>query len=138
MGMYDSEPNFGETFGTNDRFILMGMKVVGEINTIHGPATKTILRIVCRNHPDKIVEYSALGVGIANQAQRAKSSDFPHVAQLVSIDIGNNKAVKRFAPIDISPRDFLDGDDGPAPDPKYLEAAASSAASGSGEASLGF
>lgn len=138
MGMYESEPNFGETFDTNDRFILMGMRYVGTISTVHGPAEKTILRIVSRDHPDRIVEYSALGVGIANQAKRAKNDDFPHVAQLVSVDIGGNKSVKRFAPIEIDPRSFLNGDDGPAPDPKFLEAAAKTAASSGGSDNLGF
>lgn len=114
MGMDDREPNFGETFNEGARFILMGAEYVGTINTRYGDAEKSLLDIVSREHPDRRVKYTTLGVGIANQARRSERSDFPRVVELVAIPTGTGgNRVKRLVKVDVEPRAFLDGDDGP-------------------------
>lgn len=123
MGMDDREPNFGEVFSEGSRFILMGAEYVGTINTRYGDAEKSLLDIVSREHPDKRVKYTTLGVGIANQARRSEPSDFPRVVELVAIPTGTGgNRVKRLVKVDVEPRDFLDGDDGPAIDALDLAA----------------
>jgi hypothetical protein len=112
MGMYDKDPNFGETFTEGDRFVVLGAEYVGTIRTARGEAEKSIFTIVSRLHPDRKVRYSALGKGFASQARRAERSDFPHVAEYTRVPSGENE-VKLLAKVDVDPRAFIDGDDGP-------------------------
>ena len=70
--------------------------------------------IVSREHPTRKIRYSALGEGFARQAQNAERSDFPHVAEYVTVatGTGSNK-VKLLARVDVDPREFINGNDGP-------------------------
>ena len=114
MGMFDKEPNFGEAFKEGERFVLTGAEYVGKISTREGPAEKSIFKIVCREHPAEEVSYSVLGVGFANQARRAKDDDFPQVVEYITVPTGTgDNRVKIVAPVNIDPRQFLEGDDGP-------------------------
>ena len=113
MGMYDKEPNFEETFSTGDRFVITGMEYAGTINTRFGQAEKTLIQIVSRDHPDVKRTYSAIGAGFAQLAKRADRGDFPHVAEFIRVKLDEKREVKRFAPIDVEPRAFIDGDNGP-------------------------
>jgi hypothetical protein len=114
MGMYDKEPNFGETFKEGDRFVILGAEYVGSISTREGPAEKSIFTIVSREHPSSKVRYSVLGIGFANQAKRASRDDFPHVAEYVTVPTGRGEnRVKLLARVEVEPRAFIDGDDGP-------------------------
>lgn len=114
MGMYDREPNFEDSFKEGDRFVLTGAEYAGTIQTREGPAEKAVFVIVSREHPDVKRRYSALGVGFANQAKRAEPSDFPHVAQYVRVPTGQgDNKVKLLAKVDVNPRDFINGEDGP-------------------------
>lgn len=115
MGMYDQEELFGESFVIGDRFILMNLEYVGPINTRMGSAEKSRALIVSREHPTEKRWYSVLGVGLARMAKQCERSDFPHVAELIEVPTGKgDQHVKLFARVDVGPRDFLDGDDGPA------------------------
>lgn len=137
MGMYDREPNFEETFTEGDRFVLLDAQYVGTINTREGPAEKVLFTIVSREHPDVKRKYSALGVGFANQAKRAERGDFPHVAEFARVPTGQGEnRVKLLAKVDVQPRAFIDGDNGP-PLPETDLLAASGQASQS-EEGLGF
>jgi hypothetical protein len=108
-------PNFGETFTTGDRFIVTDAKDGGAIKTVHGEAQRGLFQIVSRNHPDKKVLYQALGEGLAEQARKAEPGDFPCVMELVAIPTGKgDNKIKRLILIDVAPRAFIDGDDGPA------------------------
>lgn len=120
MGMYDPEPNFEDSFSEGDRFILMGMEYVGSIQTRFGPAEKVLLDIVSREHPTKRVKYSAIGRGFAAMAKRAERGDFPHVAEFIRVDLPGGNQVKRFARVEVDPREFLNGDDGPELEPSQL------------------
>jgi hypothetical protein len=114
MGMYDKAPNFEETFNVGDRFVMLGAEYVGSIPTRYGAAEKSVLTIVSREHPDRKIRYSALGQGFARQAQNAERSDFPHVAEYVVVATGtSNNKVKLLARVDVDPREFIDGNDGP-------------------------
>src|SRR5271157_3086906 len=109
MGMSDKEPNFEETFTEGDRFVILGMEYVGKIHTREGDAEKCLIQLVSREHPTRKVKYSALGVGLSNQAKRAERSDFPHVAEFVRIPTGQgDNKVKLLAKVDVDPREFLD------------------------------
>lgn len=124
MGMYDKEPNFEETFTEGDRFVLLDAQYVGTINTREGPAEKSLFTIVSREHPTIKRKYSALGVGFANQAKRAEKGDFPHVAQFTRVPTGQgDNKVKLLAKVEVDPRAFIDGEDGPElPDTDLLAA----------------
>lgn len=114
MGMFDKEPNFGETFKEGDRFVLTAAEYVGTIQTREGLAEKSSFTIVSRAHPDEAIRYSVLGVGFANQAKRAKESDFPQVVEFITEATGTgDNRVKLLAPVNVEPRDFLNGNDGP-------------------------
>lgn len=114
MGMFDKEPNFGEAFSEGDRFVLVAAEYVGTINTREGPAEKSSFTIVSRAHPNERIRYSVLGVGFANQAKRARSSDFPQVVEFITEVTGTGEnRVKLVAPVNVDPREFLNGNDGP-------------------------
>lgn len=113
MGMYDREPNFEENFSEGDRFVITGMEYAGTINTRFGPAEKTLIQIVSREHPTVKRTYSAIGSGFAQLAKRADRGDFPHVAEFIRVKLDEKREVKRFAPIDVDPRAFIDGENGP-------------------------
>lgn len=115
MGMFDRDPNFGEKFTPGDRFILCGIKYEGEIQTVHGTAKRSTVKIVTRDETDKKpISYTALGDGFALQAQRVATGDLPAVVEYVKIPIGNDREVKRFEPVGIGPQEWFDGNDGPA------------------------
>lgn len=138
MGMYDREPNFEETFTEGDRFVVLNAEYVGTINTREGPAEKVILEIVSRMEPTKRIKYSALGVGLANQAKRASRSDFPHVAEFVRVPTGTgDNKVKLLAKVDVEPRAFIDGDDGP-PIQVQADLLSGSGSGGNGEEPIPF
>lgn len=111
--MYDQEPNFEESFGVGDRMVLMGLQYVGSINTRYGNAEKTLITVVTRESYPSRKTYSALGAGFANMARRAERGDFPHVAEYITVDLGGGKAVKRFARVEVDPKEWIDGEDGP-------------------------
>ena len=117
MGLYDREPNFEEQFKPGDRMVLTGLQYVGTVNTKHGPAEKVFIDVVTRetypNSSGRVVRYSALGVGFAALAKRATRGDFPHVAEFVRVPLPGGKEVKRFAPVEITPAEWVKGDDGP-------------------------
>lgn len=113
MGMYDREPNFEENFDVGDRMVVVGMEYVGTINTRFGEAHKTLVTLVTRDSYPKRTTYSVIGAGFANLARRAERSDFPHVAEYVRIQLDERRDVKRFARVDVAPRAFVEGDDGP-------------------------
>jgi hypothetical protein len=114
MGMYDKEPNFGETFAEGDRFVLLGAEYVGTIKTKFGSAEKSIFTIVSRDHPSVKRQYAVLGDGFAGQARRSERADFPHVAEYTSVPTASGNRVKLLARVDVDPLAFIDGDDGPA------------------------
>lgn len=123
MGMFDREPNFGETFTEGDRFVLMGAEYMGKISTREGPAEKSSFTIVSRAHPTEQIRYSVLGVGFANQAKRAKADDFPQVVEFITEATGTgDNRVKLVAPVNVDPRAFLDGEDGPPLDKETVKA----------------
>lgn len=114
MGMYDREPNFGEHFNPGDRFVITDAEYVGTITTREGPAEKSIFELVTRAD-QKRVKYSVLGKGFARQARQASRGDFPHVAEYIKIPTGQgNNEVKLLVKVDVDPRAWLEGDDGPA------------------------
>lgn len=125
MGMYDRDPNFEEHFEVGDRFVVTGMEYVGTINTRFGEAHKTLITIVTRDSYPKRVTYSVIGAGFANLAQRADRADFPHVAEYVRVQLDARRDVKRLARVDVEPRDWKDGDDGPPVDVDALTPASS-------------
>jgi hypothetical protein len=110
--MYDKDLNFGEHFNPGDRFVVLGLHYNGEINTSYGPAKATIMFIVTRESPTTKQRYMALGEGFAAQAMKAEPGDFPHVAEYVREPRGSNE-VKLLARVDVDPRKFIEGDDGP-------------------------
>lgn len=117
--MYDREPNFEDSFKVGDRLVLTDAQFIGTINTRFGAAEKSLLTVVTRDSYPTRVTYSALGAGFANLARRATRADFPHVAEYILVDLGDGKAVKRFAPVYadgsdelLSPRAWVEGDDG--------------------------
>jgi hypothetical protein len=115
MGMYDKTPNFGDAFVPGDRFVLCGAVYVGTISTRYGDAEKSLFTIVSRLLPEEKIVYSALGTGFARQAQNAVPADFPHVAEYTVIPTGKDRnEVKLLAKVDVDPRAFIDGNDGPA------------------------
>jgi hypothetical protein len=117
MGMFDKQPNFGETFRIGDRFVLHGARYDGPIKTVHGSAEKSTFIIATREEPDTMTEYSALGVGFARQAKAAEASDFPVVVEYVSVATGNEgNSVKLLAPVPMDTKDFVAGDNGPPAD----------------------
>lgn len=94
--------------------VLMGLEYVGSVSTKHGPAEKVLVTVITReSYPARKV-YSALGVGLAAMAKRATPADFPHVAEFNHARLASGNTVKRFFPIDVSPADWKDGNDGPA------------------------
>lgn len=113
MGMYEREPNFEDTFEVGDRMVVMAMEYVGTINTRFGAAHKTLVTVVTRESYPKRTTYSVIGAGFANLARRAERSDFPHVAEYVRVALDARRDVKRFALVDVDPRAFIEGDDGP-------------------------
>lgn len=114
MGMFDRDEPFGETFTVGDRFVLLALTYEGTIQTRMGAAEKSRAKIVSRDHADKVKWYSALGVGIARMAKQADAQDFPVVVELIEVPVGNSgNKVKLLAPVDVKPRAFIDGDDGP-------------------------
>jgi hypothetical protein len=115
MGMFDRDEPFGDTFKTGDRFVLLALSYEGVIQTRMGEAEKSRARIVSRDHADTARYYSVLGVGIARMAKQAEASDFPCVVELIEVPTGKgDQRVKLLAPVDVAPRAFIDGDDGPA------------------------
>jgi hypothetical protein len=112
MGMYDKAPNFGEHFKDGDRFILGGAAYQGRIKTQYGEAECCILRIQTREEP-KLVDYLALGQGIASQVKRAEPSDFPHVAEITRQPRPDGQTVKLLALVDVSTSEWVQGNDGP-------------------------
>lgn len=113
MGMFDRLPNFGEKFNTGDRFVLVGAEYTGEINTKHGKAESCLFTVVSRDEPKKKIKYQALGVGFARQAKEAEPGDFPRVVEIIRVPTSNDNEVKLLAPVDVEPRAFIDGEDGP-------------------------
>lgn len=112
MGMYDKAPNFGEHFNDGDRFILVGATYQGTIKTTYGDAECCMFTVVTREAHEP-TSYLALGQGFASQVKRAESSDFPHVAELTRQPRPQGQEVKLLAPVDVSPKDWLEGNDGP-------------------------
>jgi hypothetical protein len=128
MGMYDREPLFGEEFNVGDRFVVTDARYVGKIKTTYGEAEKSIFTIVSRKEPKKKISYSVLGEGFARQARQAERGDFPHVAEYVKIPTGTGgNEVKLLVKVDVQPRAFIDGDDGPELDTTDLEMRAGAA-----------
>jgi hypothetical protein len=114
MGMFDRDEPFGDSFKAGDRFVLLELTYEGVIPTRMGEAEKSRARIVSREHPDKARWYSVLGVGIARMAKQAEASDFPCVVELIEHPTGKgDQRVKLLAPVDVGPRAFIDGEDGP-------------------------
>lgn len=130
MGMYDNDANFEDNFSVGDRLVLMGMTYEGKISTRFGQADKTTIFAVTRESYPKSVRLSALGVGFANMARRAERSDFPHVAEYIIVDLPNGNTLKRFARVDVTPRDWNQGEDGPAIDPTDYAPTASTSGNG--------
>jgi hypothetical protein len=114
MGMFDRDEPFGDAFKTGDRFVLLSLSYEGVISTRMGEAEKSRARIVSRDHPTEQKYYSVLGVGIARMAKQAEAADFPCVVELIEVPTGKgDQRVKLLAPVDVAPRAFIDGDDGP-------------------------
>jgi hypothetical protein len=113
MGMFDREPNFGEIFKEGDRFVLDAAEYIGKISTKEGPADKSSFTIRTQAKPEP-TRYSVLGVGFANQARRAEPGDFPQVVEFTTQPTasGDNR-VKLVQPVNISPEEFLAGNNGP-------------------------
>src|ERR1700728_2594699 len=112
MGMFDREPNFGETFKEGDRFVLDAAEYMGKIQTREGPAEKSSFTIRTQENPEP-VRYSVLGVGFANQAKRADAEDFPQVVEFVTEPTGSgDNRVKLVAPVRVEPDEFLSGNNG--------------------------
>lgn len=111
--MYEQEPQFEEHFHVGDRVAVLGMEYVGEINTRYGPAKKTLITLTTRETYPARATFSVLGAGFALLAQRAERSDFPHVAEFVTVKLDEKRTVKRFAKVDVAPKAWVDGDDGP-------------------------
>jgi hypothetical protein len=132
MGMFDRDKNFGEHFKPGDRFILTSLRYVGEIETVHKGAQKSIAGIVTRGTetPEK---YSLLGEGFAEQAQRATRGEFPVVVEYVKVPTTGDREVKRLEPVNIEPRKWFEGDDGP---PLALETVGSTAGSSTDDATF--
>lgn len=115
MSAFKQAPNFGEVFRKGDRFVVCGMKDNGEIQTKFGPAKSSMVTIVSRDHPTHKRTYLALGVGINRQACQAEASDFPQVVELTETPTSTaGNSVKLLSPVEVDPREFLDGNDGPA------------------------
>jgi hypothetical protein len=114
MGMFERDEPFGDSFQAGDRFVLTALTYEGIIPTRMGEAEKSRARIVSRDHPNKALWYSVLGVGIARMAKQAEPGDFPCVVELIEHPTGKgDQKVKLFAPVDVKPRAFIDGEDGP-------------------------
>jgi hypothetical protein len=114
MGMFDREPNFGEAFKEGDRFVLTSAEYIGKIHTREGVAEKSSFTIVSKEHPQEEVRYSVLGIGFANQAKRAEGDDFPRVVEYITLPTGTgDNRVKLVAPVNVDPRAFLEGNNGP-------------------------
>jgi len=121
MGMYDKDENFGEHFNPGDRFVVTGMRFVGGINTRFGMAKLSLIEIVTRDVQVKAT-YAMLGEGFAALAQRAEASDFPHVAEYTVKELDGGNKVKLLTRVDVDPRAFLNGDDGPALEEQAIDA----------------
>jgi hypothetical protein len=113
MGLFDRDVNFGETFRPGDRFILTSLTYEGEIDTVHGKAQKSRAGIVIRGDDESPEKYSLLGSGFAEQARNAERGDFPCVVEYVLIPLAGDREVKRLVPVDVTPRNWFEGDDGP-------------------------
>lgn len=116
MGMYDRAPNFEDEFHAGDRMVLMGLKYEGTVQTRVGPAEKVTVELVTRDSYPDVLTFSALGVGFAAQAKAAVPADFPHVAEYARVRQPSGNEVKRFVPVNVAPKAWVDGDDGPAAD----------------------
>lgn len=113
MGFFDRDPNFGEKFKKGDRFIVTKAEDGGQISTVHGTAERCYLTVVTRDKQEE-VRYQALGMGLAEQARKAESKDFPCVVELQEVPTGKgDNVVKKLAPVLVDPREFLNGNDGP-------------------------
>lgn len=121
MGMYDKDENFGEHFNPGDRFVVTGLRFAGEINTRFGMAKLSHIEIVTRGVQEK-VKYAMIGEGFAAQAQHAEPSDFPHVAEYTVKELDGGNKVKLLTRVDVDPRAFLNGDDGPALEEQVIDA----------------
>lgn len=113
MSMFDKVLNFEDVFTPGDRFVLTGMKFEGEITTRHGKAQRTTIKTVTRDSYPKVISYSALGVGFASMAKRAERSDFPVVVEYAVVNLPEDKTLKILAKVEVTPRDWKDGEDGP-------------------------
>jgi len=72
-----------------------------------------------------------LGDGFAEQAKRAERGDFPCVVEYVKVPTGNgDREVKRLERVEVDPKAWYEGDDGP---PLDLATVAASSTSGSGD-----
>lgn len=125
MGMYDKDENFGEHFIPGDRFVVTGLRYVGEISTRFGKAKKSLVEIVTREEPKKRQMYSMLGEGFAGQAQRAESRDFPHVAEYIERPLDGGNKVKLLSRVDMDPHEYIAGNNGPPLAPPSVDAIAS-------------
>lgn len=125
MGMYDRYENFGDHFAPGDRFVVTGLRYVGEISTRFGKAKKSLVEVVTREEPNKRQTYSMLGEGFAGQAQRAESSDFPHVAEYIEHPLDGGNRVKLLSRVDVDPREYMAGNDGPPLAPLNVDTIAS-------------
>lgn len=134
MTMYERDPNFEDAFTVGDRFVVTAMVYEGQINTKFGPAEKTRISIVTQDGYPETVTYSVIGAGFANLARRASAEDFPHVAEFIHVPLGDNKHVKRLAPVDVDPKAFVEGDNGPEID---LDSFAPKPGTGNGGADAG-
>lgn len=114
MSMFDQEPNFEEAFKEGDRFVLTAARFVGEVNTRHGKARKSLFTICTRESYPGQETYSALGAGFANMAERATPADFPVLVEYVRLNLPNGNTLKRFAPIpNGEPGKFVKGEEYP-------------------------
>ena len=116
MGMFDQDLNFGENFEPGDRFVLTGLQYVGKINTRNGEAEKSIVTVCTRESYPKQERYSFLGIGVANMARKAEASDFPVVVEYYYQDRPDGKTLKLFARVNVTPGEFIKGNDGPPAD----------------------
>lgn len=117
MSMFDREPNFEDTFKVGDRFVVTSLKYMGTINTRFGPAHRSTITIVTRDGYPRRSTYSVIGVGFKNLAERSSVTDFPVVVEFITVELPNNRSVKRIAPVTLNgekldPRTFVNGEDG--------------------------
>lgn len=97
MGMFDREKN--EDFEDGDKFVLESLRYVGLINTVHGPAPKSVAMI--KRPGEKVATaYSLLGEGFAQQAQSVAEGDLPREVEYKLVPTGNgDRKVKRLEPV---------------------------------------